>query len=685
AEPHHVGSSRGEQNANWILGKFREWGLDARIETFHVLFPTPKKRVLELVSPTRFRATLEEPPVPGDPTTTQKVSQLPTYNAYSIDGDVTGPLVYVNYGVPADYERLDRLGVDVRGKIVIVRYGASWRGIKPKVAAEKGAIGCLIYSDPRDDGFFEGEVYPAGAWRPEQGVQRGSVADMPQFPGDPLTPGIGATREARRLNRKDAPTLTKIPVLPISYADARPLLAALGGPVAPTEWRGSLGQTYRVGPGPAVVHLQLEFDWKIVPAHDVIARIPGSTWPDEWIIHGNHHDAWVNGANDPVSGLAALLEEARSMGAVLRGGWRPKRTILLCAWDGEEPGLLGSTEWVEAHADELRRKAVVYVNTDSNGRGFLDAAGSHTLESLVNAVVRDVQDPEKKIPVERRARLRRIEQARTAEERKEIRERQNLKIDALGSGSDFTPFLQHLGIASPNLGFGGEGGGGVYHSIYDDFAWYSKYSDGEFVFGKALAETTGRLLLRLADADVLPLEFDTLARTIASYVKEVRDLADKRREDTEEASRQIDEGVFSAVMDPREPAPEPKREPPVPFFDFAPLQNASDSLTRAAREYERAASTPARDPARVAAVNAILRDAERAMTRPEGLPRRPWFRHYVYAPGFYTGYAVKTLPAVREAIEEKQWGDVNPGIVKTAATIEACAAKIREAARVLSP
>ena len=685
AEPHHVGSSRGEQNANWILGKFREWGLDARIETFHVLFPTPKKRVLELVSPTRFRATLEEPPVPGDPTTTQKDSQLPTYNAYSIDGDVTGPLVYVNYGVPADYERLERLGVDVRGKIVIVRYGASWRGIKPKVAAEKGAIGCLIYSDPRDDGFFEGEVYPAGAWRPEQGVQRGSVADMPQFPGDPLTPGIGATREARRLNRKDAPTLTKIPVLPISYADARPLLAALGGPVAPTEWRGSLGQTYRVGPGPAVVHLQLEFDWKIVPAHDVIARIPGSTWPDEWIIHGNHHDAWVNGANDPVSGLAALLEEARSMGALLRGGWRPKRTILLCAWDGEEPGLLGSTEWVEAHADELRRKAVVYVNTDSNGRGFLDAAGSHTLESLVNAVVRDVQDPEKKIPVERRARLRRIEQARTAEERKEIRERQNLKIDALGSGSDFTPFLQHLGIASLNLGFGGEGGGGVYHSIYDDFAWYSKYSDGEFVFGKALAETTGRLLLRLADADVLPLEFDTLARTIATYVKEVRDLADKRREDTEEASRQIDEGVFSAVMDPREPAPEPKREPPVPFFDFAPLQNASDSLTRAAREYERAASTPARDPARVAAVNAILRDAERAMTRPEGLPRRPWFRHYVYAPGFYTGYAVKTLPAVREAIEEKQWGDVNPGIAKTAATIEACAAKIREAARVLSP
>jgi N-acetylated-alpha-linked acidic dipeptidase len=690
AEPHHIGSARGEQNAKWILGKFREWGLDARIETFYVLFPTPKQRVVELVAPTRFRASLAEPPLPGDPTSSQTDRQLPTYNAYSIDGDVTAPLVYVNYGVPADYERLERMGVDVRGKIVIARYGASWRGIKPKVAAEKGAVGCLIYSDPRDDGYFDGDPYPKGAWRPEQGVQRGSIADMPLFPGDPLTPGIGATKDARRLDRKDAPTLTKIPVLPISWGDARPLLQALAGPVAPTDWRGGLAQTYHVGPGPAVVHLQVSFDWKIVPAHDVVAQITGSTWPDEWVIHGNHHDAWVNGASDPVSGLAALLEEARSLAALVRGGWKPKRSILLCAWDGEEPGLLGSTEWVETHADELSKKAVVYVNTDSNGRGFLGITGSHTLETLANEVERDVQDPEKKMSVERRARLRLIDRARTSDERKEARERKNLKIGAMGSGSDFTPFLQHLGIASLNLGFGGEGGGGVYHSIYDDFAWYTKYSDGDFVYGKALAETTGILLLRLANADLLPLEFDTLSETIAGYVKEVRELADRRREENEELTRKIDEGVSAAISDPREPdaeVKEPKKEARVPFFDFAPLENASDSLRQAAREYEKAASAgdAPRDPSRLAAVNALLRNAERSMTRDEGLPRRPWFRHYVYAPGFYTGYDVKTLPAVREAIEEKQWADVNRGIAKTAEAIEACAAKIREAAKALGP
>ena len=365
--------------------------------------------------------------------------------------------------------------IDVRGKIVLARYGASWRGIKPKVAAEHGAVGCLIYSDPRDDGYFEGDVYPLGAYRPEQGVQRGSVADMPLYPGDPLTPGVGATKDARRLDRKDARTLTKIPVLPISYGDARPLLAALGGRTAPREWRGGLPVSYHIGPGPATVHLKLAFDWKMVPAHDVIARIEGSPWPDEWVIHGNHHDAWVNGASDPVSGLAALLEEARSLGALLKTGWRPKRTIVLCAWDGEEPGLLGSTEWVETHADELTSKAVVYINTDSNGRGYLGVGGSHGLESLVNEVAGDVEDPEKKIPVGKRARLRQIEDSKTAEERHEARERKNLRISALGSGSDFTPFLQHLGIASLNLGYGGEGGGGVYHSIYDDFAWYTPF------------------------------------------------------------------------------------------------------------------------------------------------------------------------------------------------------------------
>ncbi|MFN2635382.1 MAG: M28 family metallopeptidase [Thermoanaerobaculia bacterium] len=686
AEPHHIGSARGEENARWMVARLREWGLDARLETFDVLFPTPRERLLELVAPTRFRASLAETPVEGDPTSAQTAGQLPTYNAYSIDGDVTAPLVYVNYGLPADYERLERMKIDVRGKIVLARYGASWRGIKPKVAAEHGAVGCLIYSDPRDDGYFEGDVYPLGAYRPEQGVQRGSVADMPLYPGDPLTPGIGATRDARRLDRKDARTLTKIPVLPISYGDARPLLAALGGRTAPREWRGGLPVSYHVGPGPATVHLKLAFDWKMVPAHDVIARIEGSVWPDEWVIHGNHHDAWVNGASDPVSGLAALLEEARSLGALVKTGWRPKRTIILCAWDGEEPGLLGSTEWVETHAEELTAKAVAYINTDSNGRGYLGVGGSHGLESLVNEVAGDVEDPEKKIPVGKRARLRQIEDSKTADERREAREHRNMRISALGSGSDFTPFLQHLGIASLNLGYGGEGGGGVYHSIYDDFSWYSRFSDGEFVYGRALAQTTGLLTLRLANADLLPFDFTSLADTVGTYVKELRTLAADRREANEEKTRRIDEGVFAALEDPREPLAAETREPAVPYFDFSPLENASENLRRAAHEFERASeSKTAYEPARLAAVNALIRSVERGMLRPEGLPRRPWFKHFLYAPGFYTGYDVKTLPAVREAIEEKQWSDVNREIARTAATIDVCAGRIREAAKRLTP
>ena len=318
ARPHHLGSPYDKDNAEWILGKFKEWGLDARVETFQVLFPTPKERRLEMLEPVKFTARLQEPAVAGDPTSGQNAEQLPTYNAYSVDGDVTAPLVYVNYGVPEDYEQLDRLGISVKGAIVIARYGASWRGIKPKVAAEHGAVGCIIYSDPREDGYYEGDVFPEGAWRPQDGVQRGSVMDMPLYPGDPLTPGVGATPEAIRLPLKDAPTLTKIPVLPISYGDARPLLAALKGPVAPAGWRGALPITYHVGPGPARVRLKVASNWDLKPVYDVVARIPGSTYPDQWIVRGNHHDAWVNGAEDPVAGASALLEEARALGLLLK-------------------------------------------------------------------------------------------------------------------------------------------------------------------------------------------------------------------------------------------------------------------------------------------------------------------------------------------------------------------------------
>src|SRR2546426_2294247 len=513
ARPHHVGSPYDKANAEWILAKFKSFGLDAQIETFDVLFPTPRERVVELVAPTKFVAKLHEPPVPGDPTSSQQAEQLPTYNAYSVDGDVTAPLVYVNYGVPADYDRLERMGVSVKGAIVIARYFGSWRGINPKVAAEQGATRRPLYSHPREDGYVQGDVYPRGPWRPRDGVQRGSVMDMPVYPGDPLTPGVGATKDAKRLALSEASTITKIPVLPISYGDAEPLLAALTGPMAPSEWRGGLGITYHVGPGPAKVHLRVKSDWSLKPLYDVIARIPGATAPDEWIIRGNHHDAWVNGAQDPLSGQVPLLEEARAYGALLKQGWKPRRTIVYAAWDGEEPALLGSTEWVEAHADELAHKAVAYLNTDSNGRGYLSMAGSHILEQFINDVARDIDDPETRLTVWKRSQLRAIADGRTPEARDSARRRPDLRIGALGSGSDYTPFLQHAGVASLNLGFGGEDGGGIYHSVYDDFKWYSTFSDTSFVYGRALAQTVGTAGSRVAGAGRLPQRFTPVGRT----------------------------------------------------------------------------------------------------------------------------------------------------------------------------
>ncbi|MGH9865202.1 MAG: M28 family peptidase, partial [Candidatus Acidiferrales bacterium] len=487
ARPHHVGSPYDKQNSEWLLAQFKKWGWDAHIETFQVLFPTPKERALELVAPTHFVAKLEEPTVPGDPTSSQHSEQLPTYNAYSADGDVTAPLVYVNYGVPEDYERLERMGISVKGAIVITRYGHSWRGIKPKLAADHGALGCLIYSDPRDDGYSEGDVFPKGPYRPDEGVQRGSVAKMEIYPGDPLTPGVGATADAKRLSLKEAKTLESIPVQPISYADALPLLKALGGPVAPENWRGALPITYHVGPGPAKVHLKLVFNWDLKPVNDVIAKLPGSTYADEWVIRGNHHDGWVNGADDPIAGQVALLEEARALGEIYKQGWRPKRTIIYCAWDGEEPGLLGSTEFVETHMDELTAHAVAYVNSDTNSRGYLGAEGSHTLESLVNDVAHDIQDPEKNISVWKRLRLNKIVHAENAADRQKIESQKNIIIGDLGSGSDYSPFIDHAGIASINYGYGGESGGGVYHSIYDDYYWYSHFGDPTVVLGRSLS------------------------------------------------------------------------------------------------------------------------------------------------------------------------------------------------------
>ena len=692
AHPHHVGSPYDKQNAEWILGKFKEFGLDAHIEQFEVLFPTPKERLVELVGGgTKFTAKLREPALSVDPTSNQQSEQLPTYNAYSIDGDVTAELVYVNYGVPEDYEQLERMGVSVKGKIVIARYYHSWRGIKPKVAAEHGAVGCLIFSDPHEDGFYQGETFPTGPYRPPDGVQRGSVADMPLYPGDPLTPGVGATKDAKRLKVEEAPTITKIPVLPISYGDAQPLLAALTGRVAPEEWRGGLGITYRVGPGPAKVHLVVKSNWEpLQTLYDVIGKIQGSTFPEEWVIRGNHHDGWVNGAEDPIAGQISLLEEARAMGELVKAGWKPKRTIIYCAWDGEEPGLLGSTEWAEEHYDELRAHAVAYINSDTNGRGYFNVEGSHTLEKLVNDVARDVADPETKLSIWKRNQLREIASAKTAEQREEIRKRADLRIPALGSGSDYTAFLQHNGVASLNIGFGGEDGGGIYHSIYDDFYWYTHFSDSDFVYGRALSQAGGIAMMRLADADLLPFEFGDFADTVQTYLKELKALAQKTQDEIRERNRKIEEGVFQATNDPRRPLVAPPAEALPPHLNFAPLENAVDILNRSAGEYRRAVEqVNAKGGAAMAAgslaeVNKLLMESERRLTNTEGLPNRPWFKHQLYAPGFYTGYAVKTIPAVREAIELKQWKQADEAIAVVGHVLENEAALISSAAQKLA-
>ncbi|HXT22492.1 MAG TPA: transferrin receptor-like dimerization domain-containing protein [Thermoanaerobaculia bacterium] len=604
-----------------------------------------------------------------------------------MNGDVTGPLVYVNYGVPADYEELAKRGIDVKGKIAIARYGGSWRGIKPKVAAEHGAVGCIIFSDPSGDGYYEGDTYPKGGWRPAQGVQRGSVADMPFHPGDPLTPGVGAVAGAKRLEIAQARTLTKIPVLPISARDAQPLLAAMSGPMAPEGWRGSLPLPYHLGPGPAKVHLKLVFDWQVRPIYDVIAKLPGRELPDEWVMRGNHHDAWVNGATDPVSGLAALLAEAKAVASLVRDGWRPGRTVVYAAWDGEEPGLLGSTEWAEQHAEELQKKLLVYMNSDSNSRGFLGVGGSHALEPLVNQVAAEVPDPQVSRSVLDRARAWMSLEDEEEWVRDAAKSGRDLPIAPLGSGSDYTPFLQHLGIASLDLGFGGEEHYGQYHSIYDSWDHYRRFGDPGFVYGAALAKVGGRLTTRLAEADLLPFDLQRLADTVGRYADEVQKLTAKMRDETTEENRRISEGVYAAAWDPKQTWVVPAAKEPVPYLNFAPLANAVERLKEAAGRHAKAVAARRAqgpmEPAAAAPYDQALMAIEHSLTRSEGLPGRPWFVHQVYAPGVYTGYGVKTLPAVREAIEQRKWQEAEQQIGVLAEVLRGAAAAVDKATAVL--
>ena len=698
SEPNQVGSPHDKANAEAVRDLLSQWGWDAQIETFDVLYPTLKQHTLEMVGPTKFVASLKEPPVEGDESSTRTAQAMPPYNVYGADGDVTGDLVYLNYGMPDDYKDLARRGIDVKGKIVITRYGGGWRGLKPKLAQEHGAIGCLIYSDPHDDGYAAGDVYPKGGFRPADGVQRGSVQDMTLYAGDPLTPGVGATKKAKRLPISQAKTILKIPVMPISYADAQPLLAALEGPVVPAGWRGSLPITYHFGPGPAKVHLAIASDWGMKTLYDVIAKIAGAQNPDEWVVRGNHRDGWVFGAWDPLSGHVAMLAEAKAIGVLLKTGWKPKRTLVYASWDGEEPGLIGSTEWAETHADELQHKAVLYVNSDTNTRGFLDAGGSHSLQHLINDVGTSVKDPETSVSTIARERalmlVKGYDKGASAEAKQHAHiaaTNGDLPIGALGSGSDFTPFMQHLGITTLNIEYSGEDDqGGVYHSNYDTFEHYVRFGDPTFAYGIAEAETIGHVVLRMSEADVLPLQFSGFADTITEYVDELHKLTDEKRKNSEELGQLLDQNVFTLTADPTRVVLPPEREPVVPYLNFAPLDNVVLRLKASAKSYDAAyAKLEADDlkltPAQTKELNGLLQGMEQSLTTPRGLPNREWFKHLIYAPGMLTGYGVKTIPGVRESIESNQWDVANEYIAITASALNAYCTRLDRATKLLSP
>jgi N-acetylated-alpha-linked acidic dipeptidase len=681
AHPHNVGSEAQRKNAEWILAKYKEWGWDAHIEQFDVLYPTPKLQVLEMVAPTHFKAKLEESPLPDDPYTHETKTQLPGYNIYSADGDVTSPLVYANYGMVDDYAELERNGISVKGAIVITRYGGGWRGLKPKLAYEHGAIGCIIYSDPADDGYAENDVLPKGPMRPPQGVQRGSVADSPLYPGDPLTPGIGSLPGATRLAIKDAQSIMKIPVIPIGYGDAAPLLAALEGATVPPSWRGALPFTYHFGPGPAKVHMNLQFNWETKPVLDVVATMKGSTEPDVWIVRGNHYDGWVNGADDPISGQSGLLEEARALGELAKQGWRPKRTLIYTAWDGEEPGLLGSTEWAETHAVDLTQHAALYVNSDESNRGFFNESGSCQLERLINDVAHEIPDPETNVSI-----WRREEAGRAAREgggraaangvaRASAAGGANksdiLPIGALGSGSDFATFIDHLGISSVNLGFGGEDRGGTYHSAYDTPWYVEHFGDKESLYGKAMADTAGTLVLRFANADVLPYDFRNLATTLNGYSRELKALVKQLQIDAATRQHNLDAGFYQLAADSEKHVKMPTPLPTPPDYDFSTLDQAIASLQASAIKFNAAqASGGQLTPEKASKINGDLARAERKFLNPDGLPRRPWVEHVLYAPGWYTGYGVKTMPGVREAIEDGRYDEAKQQMVIVANAIQ---------------
>ncbi|MFN2455195.1 MAG: M28 family metallopeptidase [Pyrinomonadaceae bacterium] len=652
AEPHVAGSMEDYKTAVYVRDQLRGYGIAAEMEEYQVLLPLPKQpSVVEMVAPRRERLKVQEEVIAEDATSASR-KIVPLFNGYSATGDVTAPLVYVNYGLPEDYDAVKKLGVDVKGKIVIARYGNSFRGVKAKVAEQNGAIGILIYSDPADDGYVKGDVYPKGPWRPSSSAQRGSVQYLFQYPGDPLTPGTPSIKGTQRLRMEDVTNIPRIPVQPISYGDARVLLQSLGGAVRPNGFQGGLPFAYHTGGGASDVrvHLKTDMDYQVRTIWNVVGRINGAAEADSWVIMGNHRDAWTFGAVDPNSGTSALLEAARGFGQMLKAGWSPRRTILLCSWDAEEYGLIGSTEWAEQHADELQKKAVAYLNVDVavSGANF-GASSVPSMWKLIRGAARDVRDPKTGKSIyqvwQDKSRESQPEPELTDPAKGTDTKIAEARIGALGSGSDFTPFLQHLGIASLDMGFGGDYG--VYHSAYDSFHWMEKFGDPSFEYHAAAAQLWGTIALRLAMASGLPFDYTDYATQIGEFLKETERTAAKRK-----LSDSFDAKVLrEAVNDFAEEAArvDKRRRESIVEFDKSSLQTGKGN-----------ANPPAAQ--KLNRINEALVAAERALIDSRGLRGRAWYTHQIYAPGFYTGYAAQPLPDLRQAIDDR-----NPSNAREAA------------------
>jgi len=625
--PHIAGSIEDKATADYVAQKFREAGLDTQTVEYRVWFNYPSEISVDVTAPPGVtmhgptREHVSDDPYQDDPRV------VTPYSGMSPSGDVEAEVIYANYGSPEDFQRLEQMKIDVRGKIVLVRYGQNFRGVKVFVAQQHGAAGVIIYSDPADDGWRHGDKYPEGPWRPDTGVQRGSIGYMFKFPGDPTTPGIASVPSlpaSQRLPPDESAQLPKVPTTPLSYADAWPILEHLGGPDSPRDWQGSLPFTYHVGPGPVKVKMHLKQDYQLRTIWDVIGRIPGSESPDEWVVAGNHRDAWVYGAVDPNSGTASMLEAVHGMGELLKTGWRPKRTIVLGSWDAEEEGLMGSTEWGEQHEAELAN-AVAYFNMDVAVSGpKFGASSSPSLKQFLRDISLAVPSPKGGMlyddwrksnqpggtnqgPTEAIGDTKRIPAAQG-------------KLDApvgdLGSGSDYTVFLQHLGVPSSDVS--STGSYGVYHSVFDNFAWFKKFGDPDFVYLQEMARVFGIEIIRMSDADVLPYDYEEYGKEIAAYV---------------DAARKKAENNFGSQTP-----------------NFKEAAEAAHRFEQAGTKILARQKAPPSDLVRL---NRALCQAERALLVPEGLPDRPWFRHAIYAPGEYTGYAAVVIPGVNEAIDKR--------------------------------